>query len=104
MTYCCYHVILTEEMTDPKTMSEENLHIELLQTFNPELALAAYIPLTSIFGRYINLDGVPISIVLSVHECFSLPTWLVHLEVYLIIAPLWKSGAILDSPCPSVIP
>ena len=22
----------------------------------------------------------------------------------LIIAPLWKSGAILDSPCPSVVP
>ena len=22
----------------------------------------------------------------------------------IIIAPLWKSGAILDSPCPSVIP
>ena len=24
--------------------------------------------------------------------------------VYIIIAPLWKSGAILDLPCPSVIP
>ena len=24
--------------------------------------------------------------------------------IVIIIAPLWKSGAILDSPCPSVIP
>ena len=32
----------------------------------------------------------------------------VHLPVVVqccvVIAPLWKSGAILDSPCPSVIP
>ena len=44
-------MIFSEDLADPKTLSEENLHLELLQTFNPELALAAYIPLTSIFGR-----------------------------------------------------
>ena len=39
-------------MVDTKTVNEESLQLELVQTFSPELALAAYIPLTSIFGRY----------------------------------------------------
>jgi len=33
------------------TASEEILESQLQQTYSPELALAAYIPLTTVFGR-----------------------------------------------------
>ena len=50
--YCSFYSI--DDIPDSKTLTEENLQLELIQTFSPELALAAYIPLTSIFGRYIH--------------------------------------------------
>ncbi|XP_060555300.1 WD repeat-containing protein 81-like isoform X2 [Ruditapes philippinarum] len=46
------HSVDDRDEIDARSASEEILQSEFRQTFSPELALAAYIPLTSVFGSH----------------------------------------------------
>ncbi|XP_045187189.2 WD repeat-containing protein 81-like [Mercenaria mercenaria] len=46
------HMADDRDDTDSRSATEEILQSEFRQTFSPELALAAYIPLTSVFGSH----------------------------------------------------
>ncbi|KAH3845168.1 WD repeat-containing protein 81-like [Dreissena polymorpha] len=48
-----------DDAVDGKSASEELLQTEFRQTYTPELALAAYIPLTSVFGSHHMEESLP---------------------------------------------